>query len=84
MQLTHILSEEPEASLRGCAMLAAYGLRTIKDLKETTLTENQNNIIIKPDKFVAETYDAMQKEFDEMYLLLASRNAVRPRVPTGL
>ena len=67
MQIPQILSEEPEASLRGCALLAAYGSGILKDLKETTLIENQNNIIIKPNKRVAENYNNKQKEFNKMY-----------------
>ena len=67
MQLPHILSEEPEASLRGCALLAAYGAGMLLDLKDSNLTKNQKNIIINPNKKVAETYKKMQKEFNKMY-----------------
>jgi len=67
MQIPQILSEEPEASLRGCALLAAYGAGILSDLKDTNLTENQKNIIIKPNIKVAETYRNMQKEFNKMY-----------------
>lgn len=67
MQIPHIISDDPEASLRGCGLLAAYGLGFIKDLKKTALIKNQNNLIINPDKELAGDYKTLQNEFIRMY-----------------
>ncbi len=67
MQIPHILYNEPEASLRGCGLLAAYGLGIIKNLKETVQNKKQYNLIIKPDKEVEEEYKILQKEFNRIY-----------------
>ena len=67
MQIPHIISDEPEASLRGCGLIAAYGLGIIKNLNETALMKKKNNLIINPDKKVAGDYKKLQNEFIRMY-----------------
>ena len=64
-QIPHILTDEPEASLRGCALLAAFGLGFVKNFKENILNENTNCIIIEPKK--KKQYEAMQSKFNRIY-----------------
>ncbi len=66
-QIPHILTDEPEASLRGCGLLAAFGLGFIKSFEEIVLKENANCFIIEPDKKKAIEYKALQSEFNRMY-----------------
>ncbi|MFX1407926.1 MAG: FGGY-family carbohydrate kinase [Promethearchaeota archaeon] len=67
MQIPHILMGEPEASLRGCGLLSAYGLGLIKnfdnlnDINEIKITK------IHPDKTVAEKYNNLLIEFKKLY-----------------
>jgi len=63
-QIPHILTDEPEASLRGCGLLAAYGLGFIKSFKENDLN---NSIIIEPNKFKKREYYKLQLEFNKLY-----------------
>jgi xylulokinase len=67
MQLPQIITDEPEASLRGCGLLAAYGLGFIKDIAETAKFTDSKNIIIKPNKSAAEKYAKLLEEFKKMY-----------------
>lgn len=67
MQLPQIITDEPEASLRGCGLLAAYGLGFIKDVAEMAMVTNTKNIIIKPNKSAAEKYAKLLEEFKRMY-----------------
>jgi xylulokinase len=67
MQLPQIISEEPEASLRGCTLLAAYGSGAVKNLDEINLMNNKNTISIKPNPKVKEIYKNLQKKFIKMY-----------------
>lgn len=67
MQLPQILTEEPEASLRGCGLLAAYGLGLIKDLEETAKIKDSKNIVINPNKSASEKYGQLLEDFKRMY-----------------
>ncbi len=67
MQLPQILTEEPEASLRGCGLLAAFGLGLIKNLEETAKLKDSNNIVINPNKSSSEKYKKLLEEFKRMY-----------------
>lgn len=67
MQLPQIITEEPEASLRGCGLLAAYGLGFLKDVGEIAQTMDSKNIIISPNKSSAEKYAKLLEEFKRMY-----------------
>jgi len=66
-QIPHILAEEPEASLKGCGLLAAFGLGFIKGFKKYVLNESTNCIIIKPDKAKEIEYNRLQLEFNRIY-----------------
>jgi xylulokinase len=67
MQISQILTDEPEASLRGSGLLAAYGLGLIKDITKTAKIEDSKKIIIEPNKSAAEEYAKLLKEFEKMY-----------------
>ncbi|MFX0072008.1 MAG: FGGY-family carbohydrate kinase [Candidatus Hermodarchaeota archaeon] len=67
MQLPQILTEEPEASLRGCGLLAAYGLGLIKDIAQVAKLENSKTITINPNKEAADRYHIVLEEFIRMY-----------------
>ncbi|KKN19548.1 hypothetical protein LCGC14_0944570 [marine sediment metagenome] len=66
-QLPQILSDEPEASLRGCGLLAAFGLGLIEDITEVASIKNPNNVIINPNTAVAKQYEKLLVEFKRMY-----------------
>ncbi len=66
-QLPQILTDEPEASLRGCGLLAAFGLGLIEDITEVASIKNPNNVIINPNKAVAKQYEKLLVEFKRMY-----------------
>jgi xylulokinase len=67
MQISQILTDEPEASLRGSGLLAAYGLGLIKDITKTAKIEDSKKIIIEPNKSAAEEYAKLLEEFKRMY-----------------
>lgn len=67
MQLPQILTDQPESSLKGCGLLAAYGLHLIKDFN-TYLQENDTKkTIINPSPNLTKQYEKIQKEFNKMY-----------------
>ena len=66
-QIPHILTDEPEASLRGCGLLAAFGLGIVKNFKENAPSVNAKHIIIEPDKNKESKYKTLQSEFNRMY-----------------
>jgi sugar (pentulose or hexulose) kinase len=67
MQLPQILTDEPEASLKGCGLLAAFGLGLIEDLEETIKIKDSENVIINPNKALADKYAKHLEEFKRMY-----------------
>jgi len=67
MQLPQILTDEPEASLRGCGLMAAFGLGLIQDIEETAKIKDSKNIVINPNKSAAEKYAKLLEEFKRMY-----------------
>lgn len=69
-QIPQILTEEPEASLRGCGLLAAYGLGFIKNFKDNIVDSDKNYSIIQPDKTKEIEYNKLQLKFNRMYDLL--------------
>jgi len=66
-QLPQILTDEPEASLRGCGLLAAFGLGLIEDITKVASIKSPNNVIINPNKAVAKQYEKLLVEFKRMY-----------------
>ncbi len=67
MQLPQILTNEPEASLRGNGILAAYGLGLINNIKQIANPRTLKIEIIKPDKILANKYLFLLKKFKKMY-----------------
>ena len=66
-QIPHILTNEPEASLRGCGLLAAFGLGHVRNFKENIINDNTNNTIIIPNKEKEIEYHDLQLEFNRIY-----------------
>ncbi|MFX0076163.1 MAG: FGGY-family carbohydrate kinase [Candidatus Hermodarchaeota archaeon] len=66
-QIPHIITDEPEASLRGCGLLAAFGLRIIERFNYNILSDNLKYTIIEPNKDKAAQYKKTQSEFNRMY-----------------
>jgi xylulokinase len=67
MQLPQIITNQPESSLRGCGILAAYGFHLIKDLGTYFKEGHTKNIILNPNPTLAEKIENMQNEFNKMY-----------------
>jgi sugar (pentulose or hexulose) kinase len=67
MQVPQILTEQPEASLRGCGLLAAFGLGLIEDLTKVAKIKGEKNIIINPNKAAGEKYKKILIDFKKMY-----------------
>ena len=67
MQLPQILTDQPEASLQGCGLLAAYGLGLIKDFNSFKELKSKNLDIITPNEEFAEKYSFLQQDFIRMY-----------------
>lgn len=66
-QLPHILINEPEASLRGGALLAAYGLGLIKDLSKAEKGTDLETKTIEPNISVTSQYNELLLEFKRIY-----------------
>jgi sugar (pentulose or hexulose) kinase len=67
MQIPQILTDEPEASLRGCGLLAAYGLGFIEKVEEIAKIKDSKKEIIYPNKMAAKQYKTLLSEFKKMY-----------------
>jgi xylulokinase len=67
MQIPQILTDEPEASLRGCGLLASYGLGLIKNIEEVANIKNSKKEVIYPNKAAAGQYKILLSEFKRMY-----------------
>lgn len=61
------LSEEPEAGIKGGALLAASGVGLVDDLVKTSVERRANTRIIEPDAELTETYREVQKEYVRVY-----------------
>jgi sugar (pentulose or hexulose) kinase len=61
------LSEEPEAGLKGAALLAAAGVGMVDTLTETALARRSVTRTIEPDPDTCAVYDAVQREFLRVY-----------------
>ena len=58
-------TDQPESSLKGCSILAAYGLKLISNF-EDIVKGNQENIIY-PKPAAVQKYKEIQKDFNKMY-----------------
>ncbi|MBD3254680.1 MAG: hypothetical protein GF383_06285, partial [Candidatus Lokiarchaeota archaeon] len=70
MNLPQILAGEPESSLRGCGLLAAYGLGLINDLNSVAKLDDLNTQVISPDVDAHAEYEKILEEFKKMYNFL--------------
>ena len=61
------LSEEPEAGLKGAALLAAAGVGLIGDLAQTAVQRRAQTRIVEPDMAITQKYRDVQKEYVRIY-----------------
>ncbi len=61
------LSEEPEAGLKGAALLGAAGAGLIGDLAGTAVERRAETRIVEPDRAVTEKYRKVQEEYVRIY-----------------
>lgn len=61
------LSEEPEAGLKGAALLGAAGAGLIGDLTSAALERREQTRTIQPDPEAVEAYRAVQEEYVRTY-----------------
>ena len=67
MQLPQLITDQPESSLEGCGLLAAYGLHLIKDITSVNQTNASKKIIYYPNSSHSEQYEKLQNKFNKMY-----------------
>ncbi|TXT66206.1 MAG: hypothetical protein BAJALOKI3v1_40016 [Promethearchaeota archaeon] len=67
MNIPQIIINEPEASLRGNALLAAYGLKIIDDIEKTAKIEDSKKEVIFPNETAVKKYRVLQNDFMKMY-----------------
>lgn len=61
------LSEEPEAGLKGAALLGAAGAGLIGDIAATAVERRAETRIVEPDKALVGKYREVQKEYVRIY-----------------
>lgn len=61
------LSEEPEAGLKGAALLGAAGVGLIGDPVQTAMERRTKTRTVLPDKAMMKTYREIQKEYIRIY-----------------
>lgn len=61
------LSEEPEAGLKGAALLGAAGAGLIGDLAKTAVERRAKTRTVKPDRRMMKQYREVQKEYVRIY-----------------
>jgi xylulokinase len=61
------LSEEPEAGLKGAALLGAAGVGLIGDPVQTAVERRTKTRTVLPDKAMMKTYREIQKEYIRIY-----------------
>jgi len=61
------LSEEPEAGLKGAALLGAAGVGLIDDLARAAAKRRAETRIVEPDSTATGTYRAVQQEYVRVY-----------------
>lgn len=67
LQVSLEISPEPEAGIKGAALLAAKGAGLIDNLEETAISRRTESRIINPDPSTAEVYENAQIEFNRIY-----------------
>ncbi len=61
------LSEEPEAGLKGAAILGAAGAGLIHDVTQTAIERRARTRVVTPDTAMTKTYESVQKEYIRIY-----------------
>jgi len=67
MQLPQLITDQPESSLKGCGLLAAYGLHLVKDIASINQINAPKSIIYYPISSHSKQYEELQNEFNKMY-----------------
>ena len=67
VQMPLELADEPEAGLKGAAILAAAGVGLIADPVQTALERRATPHAIQPDPDAREAYETAQREFNRTY-----------------
>jgi xylulokinase len=67
MQLPLEISAEPEAGLKGCALLGAAGVGLVEDIAGEAVKRRISAEVIKPNAQLTEEYEAAQEEFTRIY-----------------
>ena len=63
--LPQLMTDQPESSLRGCGILAAYALGKIKDFGQ--IPSISPSSVIEPENSAVSQYKLIQKEYNRMY-----------------
>ena len=61
------LSEEPEAGLKGAAILGAAGAGLIDDVTQTAIERRAKTRTVEPDQAMTKAYQSAQKEYIRIY-----------------
>ncbi len=61
------IAEEPEAGIKGAALLAAAGVGLVKDLAATATARRAAGSVVEPDPAAFPAYEAAQAEFNRVY-----------------
>ena len=61
------LSEEPEAGLKGAALLGAAGAGLIQDVTQTAIERRAKTRVVEPDHDISRTYQSIQSEYIRIY-----------------
>ena len=61
------LSEEPEAGLKGAAILGAAGAGLIKDVTQTAIERRAKTRTVEPDQTMVKAYQSVQEEYIRIY-----------------
>ncbi|MDD5327496.1 MAG: FGGY family carbohydrate kinase [Phycisphaerae bacterium] len=61
------ISDEPEAGIKGAALLAAAGTGMVDNLAEEAVARSTATRNINPDRATSEIYEKAQKEFNRIY-----------------
>jgi len=63
--LPQLITDQPESSLRGCGLLAGYGLGKMHEFGRKD--ELDISFVIEPEESTASQYKSIQKEYNRMY-----------------
>ncbi len=66
-QIPQVITDEPEASLRGIGLLTVYGLGLISEINTVFKDNNSVQTIIEPNPVNTSSYEKIQRKFNRMY-----------------